>query len=243
MVRCTWRRPRPKSMSDRMSAADSPHRSPASKPVRMNADHLGYSAVAASTSCGPSSWAKYFGCRAFALRLAAGILSYNVSDKSKNDIFHDFLPLLNGQLIELLDRKAGIVQERAIRQLLALERTVSKQGKDTIGHRPRRRRRCHQRHRRSLPPGSENAERSREGRQHAQTPERVAKDVKSSQTQRPRRGAAKRTDDDARRRLGRSTRSVRVAKSPYSSGATRNLRAHSWNARPSTARSTPRSVG
>jgi len=61
-------------------------------------------------------------------------LTYNVSDKTKSDIFHDFLPLLNGQLVELLDPKAGIVQDRAIRQLLALERTVSKQGKDTIGH-------------------------------------------------------------------------------------------------------------
>jgi hypothetical protein len=33
-----------------------------------------------------------------------------------------------------LDCKAGIVQDRAIKQLLALERTASKQGKDTIGH-------------------------------------------------------------------------------------------------------------
>ena len=64
----------------------------------------------------------------------AGLASYVVADKSKSDIFHDFLPLLNGQLVELLDRKAGIVQERAISQLLALERTVSKQGKDSIGH-------------------------------------------------------------------------------------------------------------
>jgi len=63
-----------------------------------------------------------------------GLASYNVSDKSESDIFHDFLPLLNGQLVELLDPKAGIVQERAVRQLLALERTVSKQGKDAIGH-------------------------------------------------------------------------------------------------------------
>ena len=62
----------------------------------------------------------------------AGLASYVVADKSKSDIFHDFLPLLNGQLVELLDRKAGIVQERAM--LLALERTVSKQGKDSIGH-------------------------------------------------------------------------------------------------------------
>jgi len=42
--------------------------------------------------------------------------------------------LLNGQLVELLDPKAGKVQERARQQLLALERTVSKQGKDAIGH-------------------------------------------------------------------------------------------------------------
>jgi hypothetical protein len=64
----------------------------------------------------------------------SGLGVYNVSDLTKSDIFHDFLPLLNGQLVELLDPKAGIVQDRAIRQLLALERTVSKQGKDTIGH-------------------------------------------------------------------------------------------------------------
>jgi hypothetical protein len=63
-----------------------------------------------------------------------GLDVYTVSDKSKSDIFHDFLPLLNGQLVELLDPKAGIVQERAVKQLLALERTVSKQGKDSIGH-------------------------------------------------------------------------------------------------------------
>ena len=50
-------------------------------------------------------------------------------------MFHDFLPLLNGQLVELLDRKAGIVQERAVKQLLALERTTGRSGKDTIGHR------------------------------------------------------------------------------------------------------------
>jgi hypothetical protein len=61
------------------------------------------------------------------------VASSVVADKSKGNIFHDFLPLLNGQLVELLDRKAGIVQERAISQLLALERTVSKQGKDSIG--------------------------------------------------------------------------------------------------------------
>ncbi len=64
----------------------------------------------------------------------AGLASYVVADKSKGDIFYDFLPLLNGQLVELLDRKRGIMQERAISQLLALERTVSKQGKDSIGH-------------------------------------------------------------------------------------------------------------
>ncbi len=46
-----------------------------------------------------------------------GLASYNVADKSKSDIFHDLLPLLNGQLVELPDRKAGIVQERAISQL------------------------------------------------------------------------------------------------------------------------------
>src|SRR3989475_12502567 len=40
----------------------------------------------------------------------------------------DFLPLLNGRVVELLDHR------RTINQLLALERTTSKLGKDSIGH-------------------------------------------------------------------------------------------------------------
>jgi hypothetical protein len=55
----------------------------------------------------------------------AGLASYVVADKSKSDIFHDFLPLLNGQLVELLDRKAGIVQEeRSVSYLPWRERCV-----------------------------------------------------------------------------------------------------------------------
>ena len=76
-------------------------------------------------------------------------------------MFHDFLPLLNGQLVELLDRKAGIVQERAISQLLALERTVS----------------C-------LSPGPQNAERSRQGRRDAEETGGLTKDVEPSETAR-----------------------------------------------------------
>lgn len=61
-------------------------------------------------------------------------ITYNVSDKTKSDIFHDFLPLLNGKLVELLDPESSPTAQRAVNQFLALERTVSRNGKDTIGH-------------------------------------------------------------------------------------------------------------
>jgi hypothetical protein len=54
----------------------------------------------------------------------AGALSEGLGDDGFDD----------RQLVELLDPKTGPVQERAKQQLLALERTVSKQGKDAIGH-------------------------------------------------------------------------------------------------------------
>jgi len=56
-------------------------------------------------------------------------IAYDYEERTKSDIFHDFLPLLNGGLVELLDHP------RTTNQLLALERTISKSGKDSIGHR------------------------------------------------------------------------------------------------------------
>lgn len=55
-------------------------------------------------------------------------IAYEYEERTKSDLFHDFLPLLNGGLVELLDHP------RTINQLLALERTTSKLGKDSIGH-------------------------------------------------------------------------------------------------------------
>jgi len=55
-------------------------------------------------------------------------ITYDHEERTKSNLFHDFLPLLNGGLVELLDHS------RTINQLLALERTTSKLGKDSIGH-------------------------------------------------------------------------------------------------------------
>lgn len=55
-------------------------------------------------------------------------IAYDFEERTKSDLFHDFLPLLNGRVVELLDHR------RTINQLLALERTTSKLGKDSIGH-------------------------------------------------------------------------------------------------------------
>ncbi len=55
-------------------------------------------------------------------------VNYMFSEHTKSDIFVDFLPLLNSRRVELLDHT------RMLNQLLGLERTVSRLGKDTISH-------------------------------------------------------------------------------------------------------------
>jgi hypothetical protein len=59
--------------------------------------------------------------------LKAGI-RYQVADKSKSDIYRDFLPLLNSKRVDLLD------DETLVEQLCGLERRTSSAGKDTIDH-------------------------------------------------------------------------------------------------------------
>jgi hypothetical protein len=53
---------------------------------------------------------------------------YKVSEKTKSDIYRDFLPLLNSQQIELLDN------ERLFNQLISLERRTARGGRDSIDH-------------------------------------------------------------------------------------------------------------
>jgi len=60
--------------------------------------------------------------------------TYTISEKHKSDIYHDLMPLLNGKRVELLDPTTGLAQDRALKQLVALERTTSRQGKDSISH-------------------------------------------------------------------------------------------------------------
>ena len=55
-------------------------------------------------------------------------IRYEQSAKSKSDLYRELLPVVNSRMIELLD------YPRAINQLCALERRVSRSGKDTIDH-------------------------------------------------------------------------------------------------------------
>jgi hypothetical protein len=57
----------------------------------------------------------------------AGI-SYDIADQSKNDLYINFLPLLNAGRVRLLDN------QRLVGQLCALERRTSRAGKDSIDH-------------------------------------------------------------------------------------------------------------
>jgi hypothetical protein len=54
----------------------------------------------------------------------------DVSEKTKSDIYRDFLPLLNSGMVELLDNP------RLIKQLLGLERRTARGGRDSIDHAP-----------------------------------------------------------------------------------------------------------
>lgn len=63
-------------------------------------------------------------------RFRAHGVAYERADSTKSDFYQAFLPLLNGQRVELLDH------QRLIAQLLALERATSRLGKDSISHPP-----------------------------------------------------------------------------------------------------------
>ena len=57
-------------------------------------------------------------------------ISYRTSDRTKSEIYVEFLPLLNSDQVELLDHK------RLTSQLCGLERRTSRSGKDSIDHAP-----------------------------------------------------------------------------------------------------------
>jgi hypothetical protein len=57
-------------------------------------------------------------------------VAYTIAEKSKSDIYRDFLPLLNSGEVELLDN------EQLTNQLCNLERRTARGGKDSIDHPP-----------------------------------------------------------------------------------------------------------
>jgi hypothetical protein len=57
-------------------------------------------------------------------------IAYEVADKSKSDIYRDFLPIANSKLVDLLDHK------RLFGQLVSLERRTARGGRDSIDHPP-----------------------------------------------------------------------------------------------------------
>ena len=61
--------------------------------------------------------------------LAQGV-SYEVSEFTKSEIYQAFMPMINSRSVALLDH------DRLERQLVALERRVSRGGKDSIDHPP-----------------------------------------------------------------------------------------------------------
>lgn len=63
-------------------------------------------------------------------RLKVHGISYTIAEKSKSDIYRDFLPLLNSGEVQLLDN------ERLTNQLCNLERRTARGGRDSIDHPP-----------------------------------------------------------------------------------------------------------
>ncbi len=57
-------------------------------------------------------------------------IRYDVAEKSASDFYREFLPLINGRRVELLDHP------RLAAQLCALERRTSRSGRDNISHPP-----------------------------------------------------------------------------------------------------------
>lgn len=55
-------------------------------------------------------------------------ITYEVADRPRSDLYRDLLPLINSQLVELLDHP------KAVAQLCALERRTARSGKDSIDH-------------------------------------------------------------------------------------------------------------
>ena len=63
-------------------------------------------------------------------RFRAHGINYEVSDKSKSEIYQAFLPLINSRSCDLLDN------DRLVHQLVSLERRTGRGGKDSIDHAP-----------------------------------------------------------------------------------------------------------
>jgi hypothetical protein len=57
-------------------------------------------------------------------------LNYDVSEKSRSQLYTSFLPMLNSTAVDLLDN------DRMINQLVGLERRTSRSGRDSIDHGP-----------------------------------------------------------------------------------------------------------
>jgi hypothetical protein len=57
-------------------------------------------------------------------------IDYEVSEKSKSDIYRDFLPMVNSRQVDLLDHP------RLFGQLVSLERRTARGGRDSIDHPP-----------------------------------------------------------------------------------------------------------
>ena len=55
---------------------------------------------------------------------------YEVSDKTRSDLYRDMLPVLNSGRVVLLD------DEKAVSQIVGLERRTARGGKDSIDHAP-----------------------------------------------------------------------------------------------------------
>jgi hypothetical protein len=63
-------------------------------------------------------------------RFAQHGVNYQVSDKTKSDLYLELLPLLNAGRVELLDHP------KLIAQLCGLERRTARSGRDSIDHGP-----------------------------------------------------------------------------------------------------------
>jgi hypothetical protein len=57
-------------------------------------------------------------------------ISYEISERNKSDIYRDFLPLLNSRAVALIDHR------RMRQQFVALERRITRGGRDSIDHPP-----------------------------------------------------------------------------------------------------------